>query len=271
MDSVVLGAGATPQYTLAILNVKILAHFTRLVARPLYGLVLDGISFFRIEDNYFNDNTNGTRLLASGSRDNDQLNNNFNFNGVGIFAYFDNNGYKFKGNCFENTTSKDFRLNGQSPNLGKINPNQGDASIGASNQFTFSTSPRGITITTSETFNYHIKSGTLLASRYVPPSYPGNLFDAANAVNCGSSNALIANEANRLASTSLEEKILQLREARISALQEVDRNKGESQALQAAASKILSDVLTELDVLNKQLILEKGQEYHKDTNELLYI
>lgn len=91
-----------------------------------YGLVIDGLSSFHIENNSFNDNTNGTRLLASGSRRNFQLNNSFNFNGVGIFAYYDNSEYEFNGNCFDNTTSRDFRLSGQAPNLGRINLNQGD-------------------------------------------------------------------------------------------------------------------------------------------------
>jgi len=127
------------------------------------SIYFDGISKYNIEGNDMIGSTYGTTVNATGSFFNIQRDNQFSETGVGIYAFYENSGYQFLSNCFDETRDVDVASYG-----GMIYESQGNASIAASNVFSQKISRRRIRFKEvplqaepdSSIFQYYIKEGT---------------------------------------------------------------------------------------------------------------
>lgn len=153
-----------------------------------YGISIQGTSFFDITDNeFYNIGVTGQELISTGANNNSSALNYTFANAIGITARFENSGYQFSANCFENNTNSiDFVLNGHGTNFGVL-PTQGlENGVSASNEFTrpgtFSNN-RSIARVDALRFDYMITNGTPLSSNLhpnyetapmpIPPTFTG--------------------------------------------------------------------------------------------------
>jgi hypothetical protein len=130
------------------------------------SIYFDGISTHSIKGNDIIGSTHGTTINANGSSMNIQRDNQFSETDVGIYAFFENSGYQFLSNCFDNTRNLDVSVYG-----GLINSGQGNIEVAASNVFSQLVSKRRIrmeaipvepfgTPLDPELFQYYIESET---------------------------------------------------------------------------------------------------------------
>ena len=130
---------------------------------------ITGLSRYYIFDNdFYNAGRWGNQIVSTGNGiGNISEFNHYLNNPVGIFTHFDNNSYHFMRNGFEQSGSRDFRLNGQGALTGRIDMSQGVAGgPSASNHFSIANSTRSIRLTgPSLEFDYFITPGTPTSSR----------------------------------------------------------------------------------------------------------
>lgn len=157
-----------------------------------YNMYFAGASNHQIQENDMIGPVYGTTLISNGGQFNTQRDNQFSSNDVGIFTFFDNSGYDFVSNCFDNTDNRDVRIHG-----GDILINQGNSTIAASNTFSANITTRRIVMsglandTENPNFQYHILENTPTTERVVPQVFfrtefagsepaiaPFNVFDA---------------------------------------------------------------------------------------------
>lgn len=137
-----------------------------------YQMYLGGASKHQIEENDLIGPVYGTTLVSNGGQFNTQRDNQFSSNDVGIFTFYDNDGYDFLSNCFDHTDSRDVRIHG-----GDIIYNQGNPTVAASNVFSSSTGTRRIVMSglpndpANPNFQYHILENTPTTDRTVPRVY----------------------------------------------------------------------------------------------------
>ncbi len=125
------------------------------------SIYFDGISRHKIQGNDIIGSAHGTTVNANGKSLNIQRDNQFSETDVGIYAFYNNGGYQFLSNCFDETRELDVGIHG-----GLIYTDQGAINIAASNIFSEKVSKRRIRMTeipvvvAPEDFQYFMKFDT---------------------------------------------------------------------------------------------------------------
>lgn len=155
-----------------------------------HGIYLDGDNAYRIADNDFEDCEIGNLMLSNGGASNAFSSNLVAGSLIGTYPVYNNSGFRFLDNCYQNSGFSDVYVNGV------INQSQGNDNVGAGN--CFSNTATGInTLNSSSVIDYYIPTNN--TDPCVEPTIVGNQYNPLNSIDinnrtCGTGNPVTSDE-----------------------------------------------------------------------------